>query len=152
MNKRAAKEKRWFKLEKAKEEKKLFTRALYTRLLERNAYHQSETENALILMENLYRNEIKCRMLFFRPKNGCFALVAGFQFFSRAHSNKIKTFFFTLDAMLCAMATTMMTHANCRVLGDLILFYPAHLMLSSRFSIFFADAIRLGFVGIIVNK
>lgn len=31
-----------------------------------NAYHQ-RNQNALILMENLYRNEIKCRMLWYEP-------------------------------------------------------------------------------------
>lgn len=33
-----------------------------------NAYHQ-RNQNALILMENLYRNEIKCRMLLYVPTN-----------------------------------------------------------------------------------
>lgn len=104
-----AKEKRWFKPGKSSLEY----------VYQANAYHQ-RNRNALILMENLYRNEIKCRMLAYGtnkwsrspPMQGCSVL---FLFPSKL-----------LLWMQCYVLRWMMTHANsCFCLGrELIPFLP----------------------------
>lgn len=62
-----------------------------------NAYHQSN-QNALILMENLYRNEIKCRILLYEPNEWWDPLSEGFLLFI---ANSVRCVLYS--AMQCTM-------------------------------------------------